>query len=243
MVATSCSEKDIYGEFFEIIEDFPLRNGITNVDMGDFGFNSQSFQEMENQHLRLLEVLESSSLHRLIPEHGKEWFFVPKTKLTLNYYGGDILISEAGEENRVLACPTADCPTLIISANDKTFAAIVHCGYRSIQKGVIPTAFKLVNEVYPMEDIKIGLFPGICGNCYKVGPEFVGGFFDEHLSSDRKLDLEKVILHECLDRGVKEENITICGYCSAHNVHNGDFLFFSYRRDNTSRRNLVFTII
>lgn len=243
MVTAKSPEKEIYGEFFEIIEDFPLRNGITNTEIGDFGFNSQSFQEMEDQHLRLLETLEGSSLHRLIPMHGEELYFASDTKTKLNFYKGDILLSSNDIGKRMLASPTADCPILLLSTVAKNFAGIVHCSYHCLQKGVIPKVLDALKEIYSILNIRIGLFPGICGDCYKVGPEFKGGFFDKFLSADQKLDLEKVILHQCLDSGIEENNITVCDYCSAHEIHNGNFLFFSYRRNNTSQRNLVFTII
>ncbi len=231
-------------EFIKKIDDFPLRNGITNVKMGDFGINEQSLKERENQHQKLLEALRCTHIHRMALQHGEQIHFTLGTQ-AINYYEGDAIISNPDSEKRLLACPTADCPTVIISTNNKDFAAIIHCGYRSLKKNIITKTLTTLKETYSIQnqDIKIGIFSGICGNCYRVGPEFVGGFFDKYLSPNRKLDLKKVILDQCLIFGIKTENINICEYCSAHEIHKKEHLYFSYRRNSTLKRNLVFVII
>jgi copper oxidase (laccase) domain-containing protein len=237
-------EDGIYAEFFNKIHGFPIRNGITKTGMGDFGVYEKHPQEVENQHLRLLEALDVIEMHRLIPEHKDKIAVTFLNLSTLNFYNhADALISAPGGEEILLACPTADCPTLLATTANKDFATLIHCGYRPVKKGLVPQALNTLSLSYPAQEIMIGIFPGICGYCYEVGPEFTRGFFREYLSIDRKLNLKNVVIDQCIDSGIDAENIFVCDYCSYHSEEEGVPLYFSYRRNRTPQRNLVFAVI
>lgn len=227
--------------FFEKVENFPARNGITNVGMGDFSLHQNS-EEAENQLRRLVSVLNVDSLHRAIPVHRDIINFAEKRK-GVTYYEGDAIISKNGGDKKALLCPTADCPIVILTNDNNDFGAIVHCGWKPLKEKIIPKVLTLIKALDDLDNIKAGIFPGICVGCYEVIPGFAEGYFDDYILPNNKLNLKKVIVDELVNKGVNGKNIQIYNYCSAHEIRDGDNLYYSYRRDKNGKRNIVFMVI
>lgn len=227
--------------FFKKIEDFPTSNGITTLHMGDFSFN-QPHEEAEDQHRRIMCLLETSALHRLVPEHSSK-IHSPTEDRGMEYHWGDGLVAFPFQGKAVLACPTGDCPIVIMTNEQRDFGAIMHCGWKSISSGIIPQMLDMIKCIHPLENVKAGIFPGICVGCYEVKPGFAGGYFDDYILPNSKLNLKKVILEEMISEGLEAKNIQIYNYCSAHEIKDGEYVFYSHRRDGDGRRNLAFMVL
>jgi copper oxidase (laccase) domain-containing protein len=228
--------------FFKKMENFPLRNGISNFYMGDFGIGGQSWEEMNNQHRRLLYVLEGEIMHRLVPQHGSKINYGGEGK-GINYIKGDALITLPNEEKTVLACSTGDCPILLLTDSGKDFAAIIHCGWKSIKEKAIPKTLNIVKKSFFLNQVQAGLFPGICVGCYEVTRGFAEGYFDNYILPNNKIDLKEIIVDQLIDNGIDKNKIQKNNYCSAHETSNGGYLYYSHRRDGNGKRNIVFCVI
>ncbi|MFW5888632.1 MAG: polyphenol oxidase family protein [Patescibacteria group bacterium] len=227
--------------FFEKVENFPARNGITNVRMGDFSLN-QDQKEAEDQLRRIVYMLNVNAVHRAIPMH-RDIINFAENRGGVNYYEGDAIISKNGKNKKVLVCPTGDCPIIILTNDNNDFGAIIHCGWRPLKEKIIPKTLSLIKALVSLDEVKIGIFPGICVGCYEVTHGFAEGCFDDYILPNRKLNLKKVIIEELITKGINAKNIQICNYCSAHEIRDGDNLYYSYRRDNNGKRNIVFMVI
>lgn len=233
-------------EYIRSIQNFPLQNGITNRLIGDFSLH-QDPEETENQLRRLSKILSINELHRLIPQHGSEVSYAERI-LRFTYYNSDALIAKKGENPKLLTSPTGDCPIVMVTNKQTEFGALIHAGWRPIKGNIIPATIAHLKEMSPPEQLEVGIFPGICKNCFKVEPGFDGeGYFDNYIDNDH-LNLKEVILEQLINwEKIPADNIHALKYCSCHEritfkgVH--FYLFFSYRRDKRAERNLVFLSI
>ena len=94
-------------------------------------------------------------------------------------------------------------------------------------------------------DVFACIGPGICPDCYEVGPEVAGEFILSFPGKEKQILREKgngkflLNLWEAnrlilLEAGVPEENIASAGYCTLENP----LYFFSHRRSGRRRGNL-----
>jgi copper oxidase (laccase) domain-containing protein len=130
---------------------------------------------------------------------------------------------------------TADCPTIVLTNTGETrMTAIIHSGWKGTRLGI---AAKVINEISKInpEDIVAGIYPGICEKCYEVGENFSEHFPGQVISG--RLDLSKIIKSQLYDAGVTR--IKELKYCSMHSKKL-DYVFNSFRRDKTEKRNAVF---
>ncbi|MCX7956924.1 MAG: polyphenol oxidase family protein [Endomicrobia bacterium] len=141
-----------------------------------------------------------------------------------NYYfyflpGADGVISANNEY--ILICFTADCIPLFIFSNKYDVFGIIHVGRKGLEDGVIENTLKLIkSKGLELDKFCFGVGPHICRKCYKVD----GKLYD--MLTKLK---EKLILYS-----IKEVNILTSNYCTYHN----NSLFYSYRKENTQKRNI-----
>jgi YfiH family protein len=145
---------------------------------------------------------------------------------------------------------TADClPILMIDRSKKVIAA-VHAGWRGIWRGVVQKTTRTMIEAFACSptDILVGIGPGIGPCCYEVGTDvkslFQSSFDDPHRFMQERegrsyLDLSRAAQLELSQVGIPPENIEAIPLCTACRKD----LFYSYRRDGKTGRQLNFIML
>jgi YfiH family protein len=193
---------------------------------------------------------------------------VPEGRLLtlLQVHGADVLVFEGdtrilthplpydavvtSKKRVALAISTADClPILMIDRSKKVIGA-VHAGWRGMWRGVVQRAARTMIEVFESSpsDILVGIGPGIGPCCYEVGTEVVSLFknssespeeFIQERGGKTYLDLSRAAQLELSQVGIPPENIEAIPLCTACR----EDLFFSYRRDGKTGRQLSFIML
>lgn len=154
------------------------------------------------------------------------------------------------KKRAALAISTADClPILMIDRSKKVIAA-VHAGWRGMWRGVVQRAARTMMEAFESApaDILAGIGPGIGPCCYEVGTEVVSLFqnssdipqeFIQKREGRTYLDLSRAAQLELIQVGIPPENIEAIPLCTACRQD----LFFSYRRDGETGRQVSFIML
>lgn len=230
------------------LEGFPAAAGITKISLGDFGFGAKTNEDMGSEFIqsnKLARLLTAdSNFHKIIPEHGERILIGEDMG---NYRHGDTIVDHSAKPNNttILFATTADCPIVVLSTPDQKLIAIIHSGWKGCRLGIVKKTIALIKERYQIkpEDLKAGLFPGICLNCYEVRDD-VGELFSAYYKNGR-LNFRDLILSQLFDSGIEWNNVHLSHYCSFHSKEagaapDGPPLFFSNRRGDQTKRNVVF---
>ena len=149
----------------------------------------------------------------------------------------------------LLAVQTADCLPLIMISEKPRAVAVVHAGWRGLEKGIATETVELLAATFGVSSVNLKVYagPAIGPCCFEVGPEVVeifgkksylagtDGWWREE-SGRTTLNLVAIQRAELLAAGVGPENfhgLELCTSCH-------DFCF-SYRRDRAiTGRQLAF---
>ena len=149
-----------------------------------------------------------------------------------NIKDGDALITD--QTRTAIGVFTADCVPVILVDIMQGVIAAVHSGWKGTKALIVSKTIERMQEKFGSiaSDISVYIGPHIGGCCYEVSKELVEQFTSEDIysnikiSNNNKLDLEKCILAELKQKGVKEENIYTTNTCTACNKQ---FELHSYR--------------
>lgn len=160
----------------------------------------------------------------------------------------DILFKNADglftkDKNLPLGVITADCLPVILVGRE--YISSLHCGWRSLNGGIIDNSFKLFEKYgdYP-EYAYIG--PGICSNCYEVRYDLVSQLKAEYepekalISMDKevyRLNLKQLAVNALKYNGLNENLIEVSTLSSCCNDE-----FYSYRKENGKTGRMVTTV-
>jgi len=131
----------------------------------------------------------------------------------------------------------ADCYPLVVYDPHNRALGLAHAGWRGteaeIAKKVVATLRREYGSV--AAELRVGIGPGICGDCYEVGPEFAERFPPEVLKAgagDRLLlDLVEANRRQFLEAGVLPCRIRALEFCTLES----DRLFSHRRQPDGSR--------
>ena len=145
---------------------------------------------------------------------------------------GDALITD--RTKTAIGVFTADCVPVILVDTRKGAIAAIHSGWKGTKALIVSKTIERLQEDYGSryEDIRVYIGPHIGGCCYEVSRELVEEFTSEDIysnikiSNNNKLDLEKCILAQLKEKGIKEENISTTNTCTACNKQ---YELYSYR--------------
>lgn len=139
-----------------------------------------------------------------------------------------------------LALPVADCLPIAFFDPVTKSIGLAHAGWRGLQKEIIKNTVLLLQKDFGVEPTYLEVLIGahICPMHYEVKDDVLGKLKNYSEAINKKdgkefLDLGKVAQMQLLNLGVKKENIETDGRCTFENE-----IFFSYRRNHTSGRNL-----
>ncbi|HSE42262.1 MAG TPA: peptidoglycan editing factor PgeF [Acidobacteriota bacterium] len=143
--------------------------------------------------------------------------------------------SFTNSSDHLLSVLTADCLPILFYHPDGIVAA-VHAGWKGLLNGIIPEAVRIIPDK-PI--VVIGPAIGVC--CYEVSEDLAADFvnkfgvqFVDQSKTKPHLDLIGVAIHQLLNGGAEEvEASHLCTKCHPE-------LFFSYRRDGSSGRQMAF---
>ena len=149
-----------------------------------------------------------------------------------NIKDGDALITN--QIKTAIGVFTADCVPVILVDITKGVIAAVHSGWKGTKALIVSKTIERLQEKFgcSARDIRVYIGPHIGGCCYEVSKELVEQFTSEDIysnikiSDNNKLDLEKCILAQLKQKGIKEENINTTNTCTACN---NQYELHSYR--------------
>jgi YfiH family protein len=135
----------------------------------------------------------------------------------------------------------ADCAPLLIVSQQKHMLAVVHAGWRGAVENIASDAtirIKLlwVEKSIQTSELKVGIGPCLCPDCFEIGPEVVEGaqkiapeaIIQRDDWQKPHLDLRLLIQRDLEKIGVPPENIEIMPFCPRCN----NDMFFSHRGQN-----------
>lgn len=146
---------------------------------------------------------------------------------------GDALITN--EKNIGIGIFTADCVPIIMFDYKKQVISAVHSGWKgTLDEIAVKTVIKMQDEYNcNPEDLVVYIGPHNKGCCYEIGSDVESLFSSKDIYNNipivnkGKLNLEKCIVTQLKNAGVKEQNIKcidICTFCSE------DYSLHSYRK-------------
>ena len=156
-----------------------------------------------------------------------------------DYEGIDALITD--EEGIILSCFSADCvPILFYDPIHKAVGAC-HSGWRGTKGKILRNVVEEMRRHFSSNpaEILVAIGPSICKEQYVVSEDLGLSFLEDYpdlgedssspiqrISKDIfQLDLWDLNRRIALDSGIREEHISISGYCTMENPE----LFFSHR--------------
>jgi len=216
-----------------LLESAPVLHGFTTRERGNLGFGKNPGDPVVIENRK--KLFESLNVNQRVHVQPRQIHsditidagdFVPGCEADAGY---------SSHSQHLLSVLTADCVPILVYHSNGTVAAI-HAGWRGIHSEIIPKTLALLK---PGPVAVIGPAIGPC--CYEVGEDlaadFEKQFGSEVLDLTRgkpHLDLIRAATIQLLNAGVSEvEASHLCTSCHPD-------LFFSFRRDGSSGRQMSF---
>ena len=162
-----------------------------------------------------------------------------------DYEGIDALITD--EEGLILSCFSADCVPILFYDPIRKAVGACHSGWRGTKGKILQNVVEEMRKHFSSNpaEILIAIGPSICKEQYVVSEDLALSFLEDYpdlgedtaspiqrISKDKfQLDLWDLNRRIALNCGIKEENISISGYCTMENPE----LFFSHRYSQGKR--------
>lgn len=217
----------------DLLEDLSVLHGFTTRQWGNLGFGKKPGDpEVVANRVRLFESLGLSSRTLVQPRQVHSSHVVSD----LEYQPGCEADATYGSSPLTLhSVLTADCVPMLLY-HPSGIVAAVHAGWRGLIGGIIPNTLKLLPP-----DLIALIGPAIGPCCYEVG-EDLAGKFEQAFGSDvidrsfpkPHLDLVHAALMQLQQQRI--EDVDAAHLCTACHPD----LFFSYRRDGSSGRQMSF---
>lgn len=157
---------------------------------------------------------------------------------------GDALLTN--RTDCVLAVRTADCMPWLVFDPVQNVVGAVHAGHQGLRKGILKNTIQRLKERYNSrpEDQQWALGPSISLGCFEVGNDFLEdskndlglSLVYDQTKSKPHIDLKSTAKAVLKGFKVKEENVHDINLCTFSNTE----MFYSYRRDKQSGRQLSF---
>ena len=208
---------------------------------------------------RIGEALGVTRVTRLTQVHGRDVIALKRdTPPALEACSGDALVSNVA--NHALAVRAADCVPLLLADPRSGAVAAVHAGWRGTAAGVTAAAVKALAREFGTRpaDLVVAIGPSIGVCCYEVGSELVDTFaaagYPRYLidrwfvvppmsrgtreRATLTLDVAGANRDQLVLAGVREENVFLCGLCTAMHLD----VLTSYRAEKDRAGRLVAAI-
>ncbi len=138
------------------------------------------------------------------------------------------------------AIVTADCVPLFVWDDTGTYAALAHCGWRGVVKGLPEKTARALLTLNPKLHLNAWLGPHIQACCFEVqedvAAQFPPGCIIRH-ENKIFIDLNIEIKRQLTEAGIPAKRIQAPYYCTCTDKEN----FFSWRRDH--EKNLLLSFL
>lgn len=195
-------------------------------------------QRVDRNRCRLLSLAGIDKVQWLDQEHGRRVLAASRGTAAGVPVTADASWTMAPDLG--LAVLVADCVPLLLASEDASLVAVVHCGWRGTVAGVVEATLAALPESPARLIAWLG--PGVCGDCYEVGPDVRDALdgdeqravLDEQsrrCGEQRKwlMDLPALVAGRLRRSGVRRVvPSSLCTMC--------DQRFYSYRRDGRTGR-------
>lgn len=141
----------------------------------------------------------------------------------------------------------ADCIPISIIDQKGRGVGLIHAGWRGLDNRIIEKCIRMMSQEFTInkEELIIKIGPHICVYHFEIKEDVASKFnnYPEALifkggslqGGRTYLDLGKVAEIQLIALGIKKENITIDTLCTFEDKN-----LYSYRRDKTDKRNLIY---
>jgi YfiH family protein len=205
-------------------------HGFSTAPMGSMGLTHTADPDQVTENRRRLARsmgIRPETITVLGAVHGAEIARVDRPVSLLKEVDGAV----TDKPGVALFATFADCLPLIAYDAENRAIGLAHAGWRGTELGIAGRLVATLKREYGsiVKDLKVGIGPGICGNCYEVGPEFAGRFPPEVLkpgAGDRLLlDLVAANRLQFEAAGVQARRIRALDFCTFESDR-----LFSHRR-------------
>lgn len=138
------------------------------------------------------------------------------------------------------AIVTADCVPVFLWSEGGQAAALAHCGWRGVVKGLPGLAARTLLKHTPGAKLRAWLGPHIQDCCFEVQADVAAEFPADCVSEKKDklfVRLTRAITRQLVEAGVAHADIAAPYYCTCGDREN----FFSWRRDH--QKNLLLSFI
>ena len=189
--------------------------------------------------------IQRDKLIRLNQVHGN-YVLVIKRAEKEQKKGGDFDAVISDDTDLCLSIATADCLPIFLYDGEKKVFAAVHAGWKGTALGISKKVVNMMSEEFMCDttDINAVLGPAIKECCYEIGAEVLDRLLDSVGAKENGLyikaggktyaSLSRFNTIQLKESGIKEEKISIVDHCTCCLRE----LFFSYRRENLTGRQL-----
>ena len=238
---------------------------ITTIDHGPFSACTLP-DECRNGFLPFLNDLfgPNQGVISILPQHGKKIILVNrKTEITSTPGDGLCYTHFLGDNHsgKILAGTTGNCPYLLIEGqvNQQKIVVLAHSGWQGTLNNIAGKSIAILtkNAQIPINKIHVGLWPGICPDCYEVGDDVFSSFNKKsnwtanffHYNSAKSepekdrwdLDIAGIITNQLLGVGLTKNQIEVAPFCSCCTLDlRKNSLFYSLRGRQETARNAIF---
>ncbi len=220
-----------------------LANGLIG---GTVSRHSGNMREPANQTsvFKQLEIPPEKILH-LHQIHSARFISVSNSATARAYAAGPLAEADGWVLNPFpagwgAAIVTADCVPVFLWSEDGQAAALAHCGWRGVVKGLAGLATRALLKQAPGAKLQAWLGPHIQTCCFEVQADVAEQFPADCVSEKHGklfVNLTRVITRQLVQSGVEQVNIVAPYYCTCGDKEN----FFSWRRDR--QKNLLLSFI
>lgn len=85
------------------------------------------------------------------------------------------------QSNIICTVITADCLPVLITDEQASFVAAIHCGWRSLYAGILP---KTLDKIQSRHDLIVWFGPSICARHYQVDKSFKDHYLKAHPNAE-----------------------------------------------------------
>ncbi|MFQ3579711.1 MAG: polyphenol oxidase family protein [Bacteroidales bacterium] len=173
-------------------------------------------------------------VHYLLQNHSDTIYFTHDADYAQGVEGDGLITLQAGE---IVCVTVADCGSVVFFDKNCSLAAVVHCGWRGLQAGIIPKMISRLKLYASPSELTAIIGPHIHQNSYEVGSEFYSMFNHKSLllkNGNLYFSQNHVITEQLVSNG-----ITTIFDCNM-NTFSLSSLFFSHRNNAEIGRMFVF---
>lgn len=144
--------------------------------------------------------------------------------------GGEADGLMTSEPGVLLSVTAADCVPVFLADRQGRCVAAVHAGWRGAAAGILERAITRLESRFGVEaeNLEACLGPGICGDCYEVGPEVLEAFGKGGLGP-ACIDLRSELAARAIDSGLSADAVSVLDWCTrcgpvhlhSHRAHGG----------------------